>query len=606
MTAATEARSGPGAARNATLRNVARWHQSRVWLVGSFLVVSVTTAIAIAAWVVPAADRRFSGLERAAALGSATEAAARVGRATPESVATSLAAVSRNDQVSLWLVGADGHDIARSALPVLDRSTLPGANDAIKDALAGRRSLPSDDTPAWVVALPVLLSSGEHAAVLAYTQNTGFGADASRVLRRQLFYGAGIALIIAIVIGVVIADRVSRRVGRIALAAGRIADGDFAQPIGDPFRDEIGILASSIDLMRQRLARSFAALSSERLRLSTVLDQLDEGVLAVAPDGTVEVINRAAVTLLGQEPTTAAEAAAILDPDRKDTSWLGHRQRPFAHGDVAFGGRLLHVQLAPLPHAAGEASLIVLSDRTAEHQREETERRFIANASHELRTPLAAILAAVEVLQSGAKHDELLRDQFLDDLQAEAARLDRLTHSLLTLARIGAGEMEPECRSIDAGHAAARVAGLMRSLAFASGITLSHRGAGEVLADPDILDQVLVGLVGNAIKHTPVGGEITLVVERAPGGVTIDVADTGVGIAPEELPRVFDRFYQVDRSRAGGGFGLGLATCREFIVSMRGTVSVDSTLGVGTTIRVQLPATASDAIALAAAARGGA
>ncbi len=587
--AARDRHSGPAAVRSASLRGVARLHQTRVWLVASFLLVSAATAVAIAAWVVPAADARFAGLERTAALGSATEAAARVGQAEPGAVATSLSAVSRNDQVSLWLVGADGTDVARSALPLLDRRKLPGADQAVSEALAGRRSLPSEDTSVWFVALPVVLRSGERAAVLAYTTDTGFGANASRVLRRQLIYGAGIALLAAILIGMLIASRVSRRVGRIARVAERIAEGDFTEPIGDSFRDEIGALAASIDVMRLRLAASFTAISSERLRLSTVLDQLDEGVLAAAPNGAIEVANRAAASLLGRQPRTVAETAKLLDPDREDDAWLAHRARPFTHGHVSVNGRVLHIQMAPLPHADGDASLIVLSDRTAEHHREETERRFIANASHELRTPLAAILAAVEVLQSGAKDEELTRDQFLDDLQREAQRLDRLTHSLLTLARIGTGELDPVCRPVDAGRAARRVAGLMLSLASASRIALRVDGAGAVLADPDVLDQVLVGLVGNAIKHTPAGGEIVLRVAPAPGSVTIAVADTGVGIAPEELPRIFDRFYQVDRSRAGGGFGLGLATCREFVVAMGGTVSVDSAVSSGTTNRLHLP-----------------
>ena len=588
--ASQRARPGPVAARGATLVDMARWHRTRVWLVASFLVVSAVTAVAIAAWVVPAADNRFARLERAAALGSATEAAARVGRAQPRAVATSLGAVSRNDQVSLWLVGADGRDIATSALPLLDRKTLPGADRAIGEALAGRRSLPADDAPAWVVALPVQLRSGDRAAVLAYATESGFGEGASSVLRRQLLYGAGLALLAAVVIGILIADRVSRRIQRIARAAERIADGDFGEPLADRYRDEIGELAASIDVMRRRLAASFDALSNERQRLSTVLDQLDEGVLAVAPDGRVELANRAARVLLGREPGTTTELAALLTSGSHDAAGLLRQFSVPADRYVSVNGRVLHVQVAPLAHGDGAAGLVVVSDRTAEHQREETERRFIANASHELRTPLAAIVAAVEVLQGGAKDDHTARDQFLDDLQHEAGRLDRLTHSLLTLARIGTGELDPVCRPIDAGQAVRHATGLLTSLANANGLAVHAEGGGEVLADEDVLEQVLLGLIGNAIKHTPPGGEIRLVVAAIDDAVTIDVSDTGDGIATDELPRIFDRFYQVDRSRSGAGFGLGLAICREFVTAMGGTIDVESEVGGGTTIRLRLRA----------------
>ena len=356
-------RPGPVAARGATLIGVARWHRTRVWLVASFLVVSAVTALAIAAWVVPAADQRFERLERAAALASATEAAARVGRAQPDAVATSLGAVSRNDQVSLWLVGADGRDITTSALPLLDRKALPGADRAISEALAGRRSLAADDAPAWVVALPVQLRSGDRAAVLAYATESGFGAGASSVLHRQLLYGVGLAFLAAVIIGILLADRVSRRVQRIALAAERIADGDFCEPLADRYLDEIGELAASIDVMRQRLAASFEALSNERQRLATVLDQLDEGVLAVAPDGRVELVNRAAGELLGRAPSSVAELAVLL-PNSHDEAWLERGYAVPADRYVSINGRVLHVQVAPLAHGDGDASLVVVSDRT--------------------------------------------------------------------------------------------------------------------------------------------------------------------------------------------------------------------------------------------------
>ena len=579
---------------------MATWNSTRVWLVASFLLVSAATAFAMGAWSVPTADQQFDRLERVAVVGSATDAAANVARAQPADVSSSLITVSRDDQVSLWLVGADGRDLARSALPVLDRRKLPGADAAVAAALQGRRTLPPDGSNTWVVALPVRLQSGERVALLAYATESGFGDSASRVLHRQLLYGAAIALLAALVIGFLIADRVSRRVQRIARSAEQIADGDFSEPLSDGFGDEIGVLAHSIDVMRQRLAESFEAISSERQRLKTVLDELDEAVLTVAPDGRIEVANRATSVLLGGRPATAAELLAMLEPDAPPPLDARAHIWSLEDGFVTVHGRALFVQVTPLAHADGAARLVVVADRTAEQQREETEKRFIANASHELRTPLAAIVAAVEVLQSGAKDDDTTRDEFLEDLQHEAARLDRLTHSLLTLARIGAGEIHPARRPVDAGASIRHAASLMQSLATTGDVTIEAEGGGAVLADDDVLEQVLLGLVGNAIQHAPRGGTIRLTAASERGRVAISVSDTGSGIPPGDLPRIFDRFYQVDRSRAGGGFGLGLAICKEFVTAMGGTIAVASTVGEGTTFTLRLPGVTADRATVAA------
>ncbi len=561
-----------------------------MWLVASFLLVSAATAVAIAAYVVPSADQRFDDLERVAAVGSATDAAARVARADPATLPATLSDISRSDRVSLWLVGADGRELARSALPAIDRRQLPGADAAVREGLAGRRVLPSDGTTEWVIALPVRLASGERTALLAYATESGFGDRSAAVLHRELLYAAGIALLAALVIGSLIADRVSRRVQRIAAAAEQIADGDFSEPLTDGFGDEIGVLAKSIDTMRERLAANFAAITNERQRLSTVLDDLDEGVLTVAPDGRIDVANRAAAELLGARPTSAAELLALLEPDAPPALDAPERIWRLPDGYVTINGRALHVRVTALVHEGVEARLVVVADRTAEQQREETERRFIANASHELRTPLSAIVAAVEVLQIGAKDDDATRDAFLDDLQHEAARLDRLTTSLLTLARLGSGEIAPVWRPIDAGRSIRQAASLMQSLAAAAGVAIETDGAAEVATDDDVLEQVLVGLIGNAIRHSPTGATVRVVASSGHGRATIEVADTGPGIPPAELPRIFDRFYQVDRSRSSGGFGLGLAICREFVTALGGTIAVASRIGEGTTFTIRLPA----------------
>ena len=311
-------------------------------------------------------------------------------------------------------------------------------------------------------------------------------------------------------------------------------------------------------------------------------------MVATDPSGLVDVFNPAAAELLdvqlerGQPLPHPWPAQAVEQASRVDRAETLEVETP--------QGRFLRVQRAPLQAGAAHgASLVVVLDRTAEREREQTERRFVENASHELRTPLAAIVAAVEVLQSGAKNEPATRDAFLADVQREAERLQRLTEGLLTLARLGAGELQPSTQDVALGPRLAHVAEIMRPLADATGTTIDLHGAGWASADPDLLDQVLLGLVGNALKHSPAGGTITLSASDRDGRPRVTVTDTGRGVPAEQLARVFDRFWRGDWARPAGGFGLGLSICREYVEAMSGEISLVSSPGCGTTVEITLP-----------------
>ena len=245
--------------------------------------------------------------------------------------------------------------------------------------------------------------------------------------------------------------------------------------------DEIGSLAASIDEMRARLALAFQTLRQERERLRGIVDRLEEAVIAVDADGVVEFANPAAHELGG--PRVARRRAASASSSAAST-WPTDARRPrrraatFERELVTADGRYLRVQIAPLPRRPRRAALVVVTDHTAARLREEAERRFIANASHELRTPLAAIVAAAEVLTGGAKDDPATRDAFIEDIQREAMRLTRLTDALLTLARLGSGELVPRNEAVDVGDLARRVAGLMLPLAHGASLGAGGDGAG--------------------------------------------------------------------------------------------------------------------------------
>ena len=416
----------------------------RAWFAATLVAVSLLTAGAIALYVVPTTDDKYRDLAQDSALGVTTRAAHDVAATrTSAGIHQALSRASRNGQLSLWLVDQNGSVLAASALPSVALRSLPDASRAITVALSGRRFVPTGEaTASHVVALPTRTRTGAPAALVAYAPRAGFAERASDALRRRFILGTLLAMTLAIVVSLVIASLVQRRVRRLATAAGTIASGDFDQPVEDRFPDDIGRLAASIDEMRERLAVAFAVVERERGSLSAVLNRLEEGVVALDATGLVQIVNPAASELLG----VAVEAGRYLQ-----SPW------PAALLDDPYGvevetprGRWLRVQRAALRVGEEHGSiLIVVSDRTAERTREASERRFLANASHELRTPLAAIVAAVEVLEAGAKDDVTARDTFLADLQHEAHRLQRLTDRLLTVARMGSETLPPSLQPVE-------------------------------------------------------------------------------------------------------------------------------------------------------------
>jgi signal transduction histidine kinase len=386
------------------------------------------------------------------------------------------------------------------------------------------------------------------------------------------------AIGLGVLTGFLIAAAIARRVERLADAAGNMAAGSFDAPLESGGRDEIGDLARALASMQASLKESFGVLTADRNKLEAIFDGLTDAVMVVDFDGPVRFSNSAAADLL--DPAGLPEEAML--PQLRRASEVGFS----AHPALRIGDRAYAVQARSLP---GErAVLVVLRDRTEEMRREFAEADFVSNAAHELRNPLAGISGAIEVLQAGAKDDPEARDHFLERLAEDADRMSRLTRSLLTLARvesIGAGEME----SVDVPSA---IRDAIEAVPAPVGIKVKADVEPDLAAkaDPTLLRQVIVGLLTNACKHTPAPGTVTV---RARGEgkseVVVEVVDTGVGIPPAEIERIFERFYRRDESRKHEGFGLGLAIARRMVDVMGGEIGASSAEGQGSTFWVRLP-----------------
>ncbi|MGC1851548.1 MAG: ATP-binding protein [Solirubrobacterales bacterium] len=383
---------------------------------------------------------------------------------------------------------------------------------------------------------------------------------------------------LGVLAGFVIALGISRRVRRLSSGAGELAAGAFDTHLDVGGRDEIGDLARALESMGAALKESFGVLTADRNKLKAIFDGLTDAVIVVDEDGTVRFSNSAATKLLdplGQPPES-------IQPHLKRAADLGFA----AHPALRIGDRAYAMSARSLPKE--RAVLVVARDRTDEMRRELAEADFISNAAHELRNPLAGISSAIEVLQEGAKDDPNALDHFLGRLAEDTERMNRLTKSLLTLARVeslGAGETE-------AVDVAAAILDTVEAVETPPHIELATEIEPELAAqgDPTLLRQVMVGLLTNAFKHTPLPGRVTVRGRRdGEKEVVLEVIDTGPGIPEAEIERVFERFYRRDESRKQEGFGLGLAIARRMVSVMGGEIGADSVEGEGSTFWVRLP-----------------
>jgi signal transduction histidine kinase len=386
------------------------------------------------------------------------------------------------------------------------------------------------------------------------------------------------AVTIGVLAGFLIAVAISHRVVRLARAAGEMAGGSFDAPLNVSGPDEIGDLARALDSMRASLKESFGVLTADRNKLAAIFDGLTDAVMVVDFEGPVRFSNSAASRLLD----LGGNPPEVVLPQLRRASEVGFS----AHPAMRIGDRAYAMTARSLP---GErAVLAVLRDRTDELRRELAEADFVSNAAHELRNPLAGISGAIEVLQNGAKDEPSDRDHFLSRLAEDTDRMNRLTQSLLTLARVesrGAAEREV----VDVPVA---IRDVVAAVEAPSHIELKVDVEPDLAAtgDPTLLRQVMIGLLTNAFKNTPPPGTVTIRGRReGESEVLLEVIDTGIGIPTAEIERVFERFYRRSESRQQEGFGLGLAIARRMVDVMGGRIGAESVEGHGSTFWVRLP-----------------
>ncbi len=429
-------------------------------------------------------------------------------------------------------------------------------------------------------------------------------------IRKKFLAAFLVASLIALIIGYAFSQTITRPIQAITRFTKRIAEGRFGERLAVGSKDELGQLAEQVNTMAAELQRTIHLIQQEKTKVEAILKSLrdaifvvnEEGVIASANPATEVLFGLAGARLVGRSLTEAFRNPALDELFRKSRAEGGPAMGPVSLKTPR--AVELEVNVLPVEEEGEEGTalrfILAAHDITQMKRLERMRADFVANVSHELRSPLTAIRGFIETLQAGAITDPPAARRFLEIMGVQAERLTRLLEDLLTLSDIELGKVMLERRPVALREVVAECFATLGAKASKGGITL-HAGdlenVPQVSADCDRLMQILMNLVDNGIKFTPHGGSVTVSARTLPHEesplspmVEVAVTDTGIGIPREDLPRISERFYRVDKSRSRelGGTGLGLAIVKHLVQAHGGAFRIESEPGRGTTVRVTL------------------
>jgi len=355
-------------------------------------------------------------------------------------------------------------------------------------------------------------------------------------------------------------------------------------------------LVQALNKMSAGFNQAIASLSQERNKLAAVLANMADGLLLIDHEGRLRLANRVVEKLFGFEEEKALGQPLISvipnhEIEELRRQCLNEGQQIVKELETDQGKRFLRIIATPVTGDASTSVLLIFQDLSDMRRLQTTRRDFVSNISHELRTPLASIKAAVETLQDGALADPSVADDFLSRMEQEVDHLTQLVGELAELSSIESGR-QMEMAIVDLHPIVEDTVSRLRALAGRSGVSITADvplNLPPVRADASRIFQVLMNLVHNAIKFTPPEGHITISAEPIGNRVVISVSDVGIGIATENLSRIFERFFKADKSRSSEGSGLGLAIAKHIVQAHNGEIWVESEQGKGSTFSFSLP-----------------
>lgn len=509
--------------------------------------------------------------------------------------------LGRQIRARITLIDADGQILADSLLPP-ERYTNQGDRPEVQAALSGalgetaRYSTATGDDR-FYIAVP-LQQVGAPPGVVRIGVPLATIATAQLQLGLAVFLAALLAASIAVAIAMRIARRTTAPLRELGGMAQRLAAGDLDVRVPVPHGIEVADLAQSFNQMASQLRQLIDARAREGARLATILATMDDGILILDREQRVTLANRAAtqaLALTSPPPVPLSQiagSAPIADVAQTVGQTRDATLTTIEEVIPPVTGRSLRVLVTRLDDAATAQVLVVLQDLTAVRHAERSRRLLLANITHDLRTPLASLQALLDTLADGAIDEPAVARDFLARMDTEVHGLRRLVDEFLELSAIELGQITLHRVPTQVPALLQQVVDRMTAQAQQKQIRLALVSADSlplVSLDARRMEQVLLNLLQNAIAATPSGGQISVSAQAEAQRLIIRVRDSGGGIAPEDLPHIFERFYKADPARSGGGVGLGLAIAKHLVERHAGRIWAESTPGVGTTISIALP-----------------
>lgn len=408
-----------------------------------------------------------------------------------------------------------------------------------------------------------------------------------------------LAILVSMIIGYLLSKTITVPISNLTKRAQKLAAGEFDSYEPSKENDEIGTLSNAFGFMAQELSKTITEVNEEKTKVETILQNMTDGILAFDLNKKLIHINPEAEHMIKREDM---ENLSFDDFFKKIGTDITFGDLIYIKNDtpperqVEYNGRYLKLNFAPIETDNKISGvLVVMRDNTNQEKLELSRREFVSNVSHELRTPLTTVKSYAETMLDNPCDDKELENRFLSVIIKEADRMTRIVKDLLTLSRLD--EAQTEVKEPDDINLQALLEGVAEKMyitAKKKNQSISYKSLSEVpifKSDRDKLEQLVINIVSNAIKYTPEGGKVDIVSGMMINEAFIKVIDNGIGIPKENIPRLFERFYRVDkaRSRDTGGTGLGLAIAKQIVDNFGGEITINSDTGKGTEVLITLP-----------------
>lgn len=476
-------------------------------------------------------------------------------------------------------------------------------DNLIKMAIATSQQVPEDyvdpfGNRVWVLVTPIK-NNGDVIGAIYLVAKIENIYDQMRQINNIFSTGTAIALAITAVLGILLAQTITRPISDMRKQALAMAKGNFSRKVKVYGYDEIGQLAITFNSLTKKLQEAQATTEGERRKLSSVLSYMTDGVIATDRKGRVILINEPAAKMLNvsRETVLSSSIDSLLGLEEEYTfeELLNERDSVILDYSSKANTLILRANFSVIQKETGFVNglITVLHDITEQEKIDMERREFVANVSHELRTPLTTMRSYLEALAEGAWKDEEIAPNFLDVTQNETERMIRLVNDLLQLSKMDSKDYRLTKEWIDFIFFYNRIIDRFE-MTKQQNVTFERRlpdHSAFVEIDEDKLTQVLYNIISNALKYSPEGGKVTFSIGEKDEFIIVSVSDEGVGIPKENIDKIFERFYRVDKARTRklGGTGLGLAIAKEMVEAHGGEIWATSTEGKGTTISFSLP-----------------